>query len=274
MKISRIRLVILLTFLLGVACIAGSHFIPYEWAESVVKEFGVAFVIAAVLGVLVDETLKLGLVRDVFETTFGYLLPEQLRGELRWIYDQKLLCEHHSSHFTISRLDESSVILQESFDRKFKNVSDKTIPFTPSLAIDEWNHPQRKSRIVLLGYEVNGEPVEEKEGELAVQTLELGVISAIPKHKSIPLAKGQTIHVWGTIEEIPALNDHHVSVFQTPTCDPHVRVTADNTLEARVTFGHREKAFGKKIGPGAWQLEGLLLPNQSIRVQWREREAQ
>lgn len=268
-NVIRERPMIGLVFVCGVLAIVGGHAIQYAWLEALVVEFGVALIIAAVLAVLVDWTLKAGLARDVFETTFGYVLPRELRGELQWIYDQKLLCEQHNSHFTISKLDDRAVVLRETFDRVYRNVSNGSYEFEPSLAIDEWNHPKRKSRIVLLGYEVNGESVEEYEGQLAVEKLQFGVIRALPKHPRITLSPDQRIRVWGIIEEVPALNDHHVSVFKSATCNPHVRVTAEAGIEARVTFGHREKVHAKTAGPGVWQLEGVLLPNQHIRLEWR-----
>lgn len=253
----------------GILAIIGGHFIPIKWLESIVAELGVALVIAAVLAVLVDGTLKLGLSRDVFETTFGYLLPKELQGELQWIYDQKLLCEHHSSHFILTKIDEHSILLRETFDRTFKNISNGSFEFVPSLAIDEWNHPTRKSRIALFGYELNGDTIEQKDDGVVTERLELGVLAVVPKHQKITLSKGQKIRVWGVIEEVPALNDHHISVFKYPTCNPHVRVTADDCLEARVTFGHREKVHAKHPGPGVWQLDGMLLPSQPMRVEWR-----
>jgi hypothetical protein len=256
-------------FLTGVLALLAGHSISIHWLESLVTELGVAFVIAAVLAVLVDGSLKLGLAKDVFETTFGYLLPKELRGELQWIHDQKLLCEHHSSHFTITKLDDRSVILRESFDRTFRNISNGTLNFSPSLSIDDWNHPTRKSRILLLGYEVDSKEVVQKEGELLVRSLDLGVITAVPKHDAIQLARDESIRVWGIIEEVPSLNGHHVSVFKYPTCNPHVRITADDSFVARAAFGHREKVHARELGIGVWQLEGVLLPNQPIRIEWR-----
>lgn len=268
--LSRETLIAGVVFLTGVLALLAGHSIPIHWLESLVTELGVAFVIAAILAVLVDGSLKLGLAKDVFETTFGYLLPKELRGELQWIHDQKLLCEQHSSHFTITKLDDHAVVLRESFDRTFRNISNGTFDFVPSLAIDDWKHPTRKSRIVLLGYEVDGKEVVEKEGDLSVQTVdELGVIAAVPKHKAIALARDEKVRVWGILEEVPSLNGHHVSVFKYPTCNPHVRVTAEDTFVVRAAFGHREKVRARQLGTGVWQLEGVLLPNQPIRIEWR-----
>jgi hypothetical protein len=273
--LSREVLLVLLVLLVGILARHFGHSIPPLWLGSVVAELGLGCIIAAILALLVDRTLKAGLIKDAFETTFGYVLPDELKGELQWIYDQKVLCEQHHSHFEISTLEEDDryVIVRETYDRTFKNIGNGTIEFSPSLAIDDWNHPvRRKSRIVLLGYEADGRAIVEEEGVLQVERVDFGVLRAIPKHERILLSRNETIRVWGVYEEVQSVNDHHVSVFLSPTCEPHVRVTCDASIEARVTFGHREKVRAKDLGPGVRQLEGLLLPNQAIRIEWRKRK--
>lgn len=269
-------LFILLVLLLGILARHFGHSVPPSWLGSILAELGLGGIIAAILALLVDRTLKEGLVKDAFETTFGYLLPDQLKGELQWIYDQKLLCEQHHSHFEISVLEEDDryVVVRETYDRTFKNIGNGTYDFTPSLSIDDWKHPvQRRSRIISFGYEANGDAVVEGEDALKTETVDFGVIRAKPKHEKIALPRNERIRVWAVYEEVQSVNDHHVSVFLTPTCEPHVRVTCDSSIEARITFGHREKVRANNLGPGVRQLEGLLLPNQAIRVEWRKKSA-
>jgi len=50
------------------------------------SEIGLALLVAAILGLIVDRELKQGLVADAVEVSLGYLLPDELKDELRWIY--------------------------------------------------------------------------------------------------------------------------------------------------------------------------------------------
>src|SRR5262249_1542130 len=45
-----------------------------------------AMAIASILGATIDGFLKVAIVKDVFEVSLGYLLPQQLRPHMRWIY--------------------------------------------------------------------------------------------------------------------------------------------------------------------------------------------
>ena len=56
---------------------------------------GVAFVIAAVLGLTVDWALKAELARDVFQAAFNYVLPDELKEEVQRVINYKFLCRKH-----------------------------------------------------------------------------------------------------------------------------------------------------------------------------------
>src|SRR3954463_8502585 len=60
-----------------------------ELLTSFVEEIGKALVVACVLGLVVDRAIKKDLVKDAVSSAIGYLLPEQLRNEMHWVYGQK-----------------------------------------------------------------------------------------------------------------------------------------------------------------------------------------
>lgn len=270
--LSREVLLILVILLLGCIGLYWSEHISPAWLGSLLHELSIALVIAAVLAILVDRALKYGLARDAFRTAFGYLLPEELRGELQWIYDQKLLCVQHNAHYELGRLDDGSVLVRCTVDRTFRNVSNQNVPFTPSLAIDEWRHGLRRSRVLAFGYEANEVSREKRDSEIRTETIEFGVlrVNVSPDLDGpINVAPRQVVRTWSVYEEVMAANGQHVSVYGTPTLNPHVRLAPHDSLIARVDFGHRDKVHAKRLGPHVFQLEGVLLPNQAIRVEWR-----
>src|SRR6266446_10513793 len=75
--------------LLGILFLVGAHSISSEPWNDLLVELGIAFVIASLLGYIVDEQLKRGLVEDAVSASIGYLLPDPLKNELKWVYDQK-----------------------------------------------------------------------------------------------------------------------------------------------------------------------------------------
>ena len=59
---------------------------------TLLKDFGIAFIIAGVLATSFELAFHKRQMEDAFEATLGYLLPKQLKPELIWIYGQQLLC--------------------------------------------------------------------------------------------------------------------------------------------------------------------------------------
>lgn len=237
---------------------------PYQ---HIVSELGAAMMVAALLGATIDFFLKQAITKDAVEAALGYVLPPVLREELKWIYDQKILCTQHHTRFTIRKLDDQLVMLAVRYDRTIKNISGDPYIFDFPLAVDDWGYIEHPSRIQLLGYQVeDSEPVEFKETDLKVRKSPHEIcIDDLP---SVTLAKEQRITVWAEYSETCRFNDHHVLVFRTPTQDPHVEVIVDEEVDVLAEFGHRGKFSTTRLGRHAWQLHGLLLPNQFIRIVW------
>src|SRR5205823_2616020 len=54
------------------------------WQE-ILRDFGIAFLSASVLGFTVHVWMESRIVRDVFRAAIGHVLPPELRDEVHWI---------------------------------------------------------------------------------------------------------------------------------------------------------------------------------------------
>src|SRR2546430_211554 len=50
-----------------------------------------ALAVASFIGLFIELTLQRRLARNVFEAALGYLLPDRLKTELRWVYNQQII---------------------------------------------------------------------------------------------------------------------------------------------------------------------------------------
>src|SRR2546426_10783202 len=92
-----------------------------SWILASCVEIGKAFGVAGILGLAIDRALKNELVREAVSASLGYLLPERLKQELRWLYDQKILVQQiytvRLEHFP----EDSSVRVCGAYNRRIEN---------------------------------------------------------------------------------------------------------------------------------------------------------
>jgi hypothetical protein len=60
----KLRAVLAGVFIVGGVIVGLAHFWPWETLREITKEIGVAFMVAAILGVTIDEASKNELIRD------------------------------------------------------------------------------------------------------------------------------------------------------------------------------------------------------------------
>src|SRR5215203_7463320 len=97
---------------LTILALVGLALAALDWTEFGISwshirvALGESLIVAAALGFTVDFFYKRALARDAFEASLGYLLPEELKPELRWIYAQQIVCVEHQERITVRWLDD------------------------------------------------------------------------------------------------------------------------------------------------------------------------
>lgn len=153
------------------------------------NHIGIALFIAGLLGLTIDKLLRQRLARDAFKASMGYLLPEELKPEMEWVYKQDVIATKHIQKCVLTPLGNNLVVCQITINRTLTNVSHHSAEFEPTLSIDEWFHHGRHSNITEFGWETsegarcNVENFELEKGDysLSIKKREGDKISLRPK---------------------------------------------------------------------------------------------
>jgi hypothetical protein len=233
--------------------------------SQLVHDLGIGFMVAGILGATIDQILRRQLAEDAFKASIGYLLPNELKGEMEWIYSTHILCTEHNQVLELRKAEEDTCVLHVSILRKFRNISSSNELAPLGLAIDEWFHKTgRSSKILSFGYTKLGI----KNENFAIIRSAQSTLSI--KEQKVPLAPNEEITVWFEVEETKRTNDVQLWVFSAPTLNPTVTVKAFEGIAINAGFGYRIQA--EELGAGTYRLRGTLLPSQLIWIRWWEKE--
>jgi hypothetical protein len=248
----------------GLLALAAAVTLPGFFA-SFVPAVGAACLIAGRLGASVDRWLKRELVRDAFQTVFGYILPAELRGELEWVYAQELVCDRFGLRLTLSRTDDPDLLTARfEMSRDFRNVTARTVECQPVVAVDEWFHDGRPSQVLALRATKSGTACGEMEPSPSPS-----IIVSRQLEKPVSLEPDEHVTVLAEAEETRHLNDAWFLNLIHATANPRVTVDAPDGVAFQVMYGfNRQAGRAAEIGRRTWSLPGTLLPGQVIQVRW------
>lgn len=224
-----------------------------------------ALAISGFIGLIIELTLQREIAKNVFEAAIGYLLPDELKDELRWIYDQRLLCVSHVQAVNIKRILGTSLVSSHSTTtRTIKNISDEKFELRFGLGIDEWFYEDHPSRILSASFCLDGEVPSENIGLKAKRNaagIDIGITPII-----IPPGRSVTLNT--EFEETYPENGMTFVTYAISTANPSVMIYAPDDIEVSAGFGSRQEHLITKRGDHTWQMDGVLLPHQDIRVRW------
>lgn len=272
MKINWIALIALGVFgILLILCTHVSAMRPPIFENEAIKEInthiGGALLVAAVLGWLVDLQIKKAIAKDAVEAALGYLLPSELRGELSWIYNQPFICKSHIHTVWIARIESTQLVtVRTEVIREFENITSDKKEFDLGLAIDEWFYEEAPSKITYLAYILEGKQKETLSVDELIRNSG-GVLSV--ESKQITVRGGAKLTTIFQSEETMPESCSNFCHFTYPTSHVTVTVNAPPDIGAQVHFSRRES--GPKVTQktvNTWQLDGVLLPLQAIRLHW------
>jgi len=264
----RISLVMVTALLLGVTLLLVSSLLLQEWPDwkFFLNSFGVAFVIAGILGLTIDRLFRQQLAEDAFKASIGYILPDELKGEMEWIYGSHIICTQHIQRCELYPIDDETCIIHVDIQRKFRNISRNRSLLKLGVAIDEWFHKTGSSRILSFGYSKASDSWP-KEGKGF--SITKGECSIIVEEQEVSLAPLEETTLWYEIEEVKRTNDVQSWVFQYPTLNPQVTVKAYEGIAINAGFGYRLPA--EQLSVGTYRLTGTLLAGQRMEIRWWEK---
>ena len=234
------------------------------WWTLFVRDVGLSLTMAGLLGLIIDLSYRKHLFRDAFEASIGYILPEELKGEMEWIYESNIICTKSNYNCTLEKIDDNLCFLFVACQRTLLNVSKRPEKIEPKLEIDEWLYKKEglQSEIISFGYKKGDKNWSmDKVTKPIKDRRSLTIIS-----KKIDLNPNEEIVVCFEFRETKRQNDSHYQIFSYPTIDPIVTTAAFDVIDIEVGFGYRK--FVEKIDNNVYRLKGTLLPYQILVIRW------
>jgi hypothetical protein len=238
---------------------------PWEASRPILKELGPGIFTAGILAALVEPFFRKEFARDAFLAAFRYVLPDELKEEMRRTIGYKFLCTSSVSIITITELPDDLVRVQIKHERIFKNITDHAEPFFASLGLDEWGFNE-KSQIEEC-YLVLEDGTRKDGGDHpeypASRKDAIG-----RKSDAVNVRSGATVKVVSKGTEIHRNNGEAHMEFGNPSINPVVRVEAPETLQVWCSFGIPHGKVTVSNITKEYTLQGTQFPGQRSRVRW------
>ena len=271
LRLKSARLLLVLLVLVGVSLLVLAEqpfFAPFPIAKALSEHSATALVVAGLLGLIIDESLKQELLRDAVAAALGYVLPEPLKRELRWVYDQKVMAQQSFQVRLEHFLDQRRVRFHGTVVRRIENVCGQATPIIIGGGADEWFSQFGETNVAAC----------EMKRSIRGKAPEVVAIMPVKEIYGVGYNVGSvTIAPDEVIETLMSytldLPDHGMELltYRFAIDRPLVTVEAPPTLRFYVTFAHRSKYDQEAIGRSpSWsiRLDDLLMPHQDIRVYW------
>ena len=263
-----------IAFGVGLLLALNQDHLPFPEA---IGHIGVALMTAVIVGAALDWFFHQRLVEDVFKASIGYILPDDLKGEVRALYEAPFVCIEHVQDAELLPISghPDVVCLHTTIRRTFRNVTSSPRRFDVRVSLTEWlHHPSLRSRILDLGCVVDGKRFTER-GSVEREA-GLNKINQALQHP-VAIAPDQTVTVWHETIETKRTTDVAHFVFEHPTKDPLVTFRSlvptgdDDAVVGIIRFNSRHREERDQIGQSAYRMRGTLNPYQSIELRWFRR---
>ena len=238
-----------------------AHWIAWGIISEVVRDLGIAVVIASILGITIYRWIKGDIVNDAFEAALGGLFPEDFRDEVRRLMGYNLVCESHHLEISIKLSHENTVRVETKIERHIKNIGKATAETRPFLHADEWGFEEKtiiiESKIILEdGTTIKGEPTPTTGSRL------------LYSGESCDIKSGHTYKSVSRFSETRRNNDIVTFHFMTPTRNPVIEIEIDRTLDHFIEFGTANEKWEKAEYSNRYTLKGTYFPHQKMTVRW------
>jgi hypothetical protein len=253
----RPRRVLIGVFLLGLLIVWLSHL----WGSEVTKEIGVAFMVAAILGVTIDEASKSELIRNGFFAAFRYAFPAPLQKEILRIAAYRMICERHYWRVNVEKIDHECVRVTCELRRKIRNIGSSAEKVRPRIHIDDWGFAKERSEIFECKLEVPGRPT------ITATAKEADYPTILVEGREAPIKPDDPFTITSKWKEIKRHSDLVYITFSAPTVDPEIDVQLPEGFKAQRSFGSASEAI-EELSTGREVVRGTYLPHHYMIVRW------
>ena len=249
----------------GIALVFAPAFFEWQWDHGVVSAIGTALLVSAFLGATIDRWMKTELSKDAINAAFNFVVPPEYISEIRRILSYHFLCVQHEMHYKIMKLDDNSVRVETSMERRIKNIGHAPEIFTPILHLDDWHYQERTA---IKRFEI-------RDGDRVIKIDKEQDEGYRVKREGDPLTvrPGQIITTISVFTETKHINDHVTQVFLTPTVNPRIVVDEiDESLSYDIDFGVINASIDEAAISTARVLQGTYFAPGHMRLRWWPKE--
>ncbi len=232
---------------------------PFDWLPNGLQYgFGSALIASVVTSGLIGWAFNQRLAEDAFRASIGYLLPDELKPELEWVYGQKILATSSTFDYEFAERNDGKILITLEGNRCLRNIGRKAekirIKIGASIGDEILERP-----ILEVGYKVDDEN-EVRQINLEQRSFE----------RDVNLPRGGELRIWFKTQTIRASRGEDFLYLLYATVNPTVKVKPSENLDVEPSFGHREHSEKLiKLSEGTYQLAATLLPLQIIVVRWK-----
>ena len=242
------------------------------------QSVGIALITAFAIGVTLDISFRTRLARDVFSEAFGYILPQEIRDEIKWVtsLDRIAISYEHDFFLKPHSTNRDLLVLEEAVKREIKNLSDGPIKVRPSVGVQEWFHHDFESEVLNLAYKHMSGKNELGSGSIAdgkaeiLSHLQGGHIRHARVKDELTVYPNESVIITWRTREAKSKNDAAYSFSGSAARNPSLSIEVDPALnvEYEVKFQSRHQGDLIELEGDRFELKGLLLPLQTVRVRW------
>jgi len=248
----------------GIGAIFG-HAIPWEWAQTTVKEIGSGFLIAGILASFVEPFFKREFAQDAFLAAFRRVLPDEFKDEVEKILRFEFIAEEQVWSVKIEKIPDTEVVrVTTSFARTSTNKSKSDRAINCHYEVEDFKFCEGKTQIFECGIRGDGGADDIRESTIQIPH---------PAHVEmktdyLTVKPGKTFRVWGRAVQYRRTDDCIWENFRVPIKNPVIEVDID---ENEFWFDAKFGTPGKKTKleyRNRYTLEGIYFPGQFMFVRW------
>ena len=247
----------------GLAMAYFSQFVPWAWAEVVIKDLGTSFVIAGILGSFVERFFRKEFARDAFLAAFRRVLPDEFRDEVEKIIRNEWIAEEQTWAVKIEKISDDVVSVTTSFERTTRNKSKSNKWMNCHFEVEDFKFCEGRTQIFECGVQGDGPNNIRRSSDQKDHPAHVEV-----KTDDLMVKPGKTARVWGSAIQYRRTDDCIWENFRVAIKNPVIEVDIDETeFWFDVKFGTPADKTKAEYS-NRYTLDGVYFPGQFMFVRW------
>jgi hypothetical protein len=258
------------SFLLGILLLVLPGWNKWTCDRGIITEFGIAFLIAPILAIGIEQWMTKRIARDVFRAAFSYQFPPDFKDEITRIASHGVICPKHIMMVKLTKLANENISVTVTIERHFENVSATDQSVRAFIWIDEWgieSYPSEIKRCEL--FNEDGKVIYDTATTKRTDYDNLSFEVSTPNYT---LKTGKKVSSLVEYTVARRQNDFVYEQFGAPTRNPVIFITEKpDDIEATADFGGGPPA--PTHIPYRYELAGVYFAPAPMKIRWWPKSA-